>query len=150
MLGAVFAALLSLFRGLGKTLHIRMNNRRKFLIAAGAMAAGVSGSRARGEESWRRLPLQVASDAVAPWTGVVLRDSNERLATDAIQLEYSPIGTNGNERRPEENSASTRSTTSARPWRRTVPTANRKKRQRPAFMTRSLFDRRGPLIPRPS
>lgn len=126
------------------------NNRREFLIAAGAMAAGLSGSRARGEESWRRLPLQVASDAVSPWTGIVPWDSNERVATDAIQLEYPYMGTDGSERRPEENSATTRSMTSARPWRRTVFTANRTKGQRPAFMSRSSFDRRGPLIPRPS
>jgi hypothetical protein len=67
-----------------------MNNRREFLLASGAAAVtAVTTGRLVAEEPFHPLPLQVRSNAVSPWTGIVLWDTNERAATDAIQLEYS-------------------------------------------------------------
>jgi hypothetical protein len=67
-----------------------MTCRREFLLTVGTAAmAGIADESARGNEPFQQVPLHVHSDAVSPWTGIVLWDTNQRAATDAIQLEYS-------------------------------------------------------------
>ncbi len=43
-------------------------------------------------DSWQRVPLKSSAQSVAPMTGIVLWDDNEKNETDAIQLEYSYVG----------------------------------------------------------
>jgi hypothetical protein len=43
-------------------------------------------------DSWQPVVLQSTAQVVAPMTGIVLWDDNDKNTTDAIQLEYSYIG----------------------------------------------------------
>lgn len=43
-------------------------------------------------DSWQRIELNSAGTKVAPMTGIVLWDDNDKNQTDAIQLEYSYVG----------------------------------------------------------
>ena len=46
----------------------------------------------RADDSWQPVVLQSTAQVVAPMTGIVLWDDNEKNRTDAIQLEYSYVG----------------------------------------------------------
>ncbi len=46
----------------------------------------------QADDSWHSVVLQSTAQAVAPMTGILLRDDNEKNPTDAIQLEYSYFG----------------------------------------------------------
>lgn len=43
-------------------------------------------------DTWQPVVLQSTAQVVAPLTGIVLWDDNEKNTTDAIQLEYSYVG----------------------------------------------------------
>lgn len=43
-------------------------------------------------DTWQRIDLESTPEVVAPMTGIVLWDDNEKNKTDAIQLEYSYVG----------------------------------------------------------
>jgi hypothetical protein len=57
--------------------------RRTFLALLAATPAA-----ALAREAWTPLPLRVASDAVAPGTGIVFWTTSEHAASDAIAMEY--------------------------------------------------------------
>jgi hypothetical protein len=46
----------------------------------------------QADDTWQPIALQDTAQVVAPMTGIVLWDDNEKNTTDAIQLEYSYVG----------------------------------------------------------
>lgn len=58
-----------------------------FVVLAVHCSAVVSAA-----DSWQRMALVSSPQSVAPMTGIVLWDDNEKNETDAIQLEYSYVG----------------------------------------------------------
>ncbi len=47
---------------------------------------------AQATDSWHRVEMEGTTQTVAPMTGIVLWDDNDKNSTDAIQLEYSYVG----------------------------------------------------------
>ncbi len=62
---------------------------RSALFSMLAILASIVGDAA---EPWRPIVLPQADQRVAPMTGIVLWDDNDKNQTDAIQLEYSYVG----------------------------------------------------------